>query len=96
MAVLGDDAVLLVIDAVERSVMPARVVLGGRVRQPEAAHALALEGLGDGHRAVDELQLGRQERHLDPIGGQRVQGQQRLQPGDPAAGDQHARTRIGW
>ena len=89
-AILGDAAALFVLDAVKRATVPASAELGRRVLQPDAAHALRLERLIDGHRAVDEPQLGRDDRDVDAIAGQRAQRQQRLQPRDPAAGDEHA------
>ena len=72
--------------------MPAGVVLGRDALHPDAAPALGSERLVDGHRAVDEAQVGRDERDVDAIAGQRAQRQQRLEPCDPTAGDQHARA----
>ena len=62
------------------------------VLQSDAAYALGPERLVDGHRAVDESQLGRDERDVDAIAGQRAQRQQRLEPSDAAAGDHDARA----
>ena len=83
---------LFVLNAVKRAMVPASVELGRGVLQPDAARTLALERLVDGHRAIDELQLRREDRDVDPIRSQGTQRQQRLEPRDPAAGDEHART----
>ena len=91
-AVLGDDHASVVLDAIESAAMPAGVVLGRNALHPDAAPALGSERLVDGHRAVDEAQLGRDERDVDAIAGQRAQREQRLEPCDPTAGDQHARA----
>ena len=91
-AVLGDHAVLFVLDAVKRAMVPASVEFGRGVLQPDAARTLALERLVDGHRAIDELQLRREDRDVDPICSKRTQRQQGLQARDPAARDEHART----
>ena len=72
--------------------MPAGVVLGRDVAPSGCRAALGSERLVDGHRAVDEPQLGRDERDVDAIAGQRAQREQRLEPRDPTAGDQHARA----
>jgi hypothetical protein len=52
--------------------------------------AAASEGLGDGHRAVDELRLRRQQRAPHALPREVAQREQRLQPDDAATGDQHA------
>ena len=96
-AVPGDHAVALGLDAVQRRLVPASAELGGGFLQPEAADSLGLERLIDAHRQVDELELGREDRDVEEIGGQRTQRQQRLEAGDPPAGDQHASPAwIGW
>jgi hypothetical protein len=55
------------------------------------------EGEGLGHRqwAVDEVRRGCDEGQLDAVAGQRVQGQERFEPGHAAAGDDNAMTRGG-
>jgi hypothetical protein len=88
-AVLGDCPVLRVLDAVKRAAVPAGAEPGHRLPKPQPAHALRLEGLIHGHRAVDEPQLGRDDRDLDAISGQGTQREQRLQPRDAGAGDEH-------
>ena len=67
-------------------------MLGRDALHPDAAPALGSERMVDGHRAVDEAQVGRDERDVDAIAGQRAQREQRLEPRDPTAGDQHARA----
>jgi hypothetical protein len=91
-AVAGDHAVALGLDAVQRPVVPPSAELSGGVLQPEAADSLGLERLIDAHRQVDELELGRENRDVEAIGGQRTQRQHRLEAGDPCAGDQDARA----
>jgi hypothetical protein len=49
--------------------------LGGGVLEPEAADPLGLERLVDAHRQVDELELGREDRDVEQIGGERAQRQ---------------------
>ena len=70
--ILGDHAVLSVLHAVKSSTVPPGAELGRGVLQPEAAHALGLERLLGGHRAIDELQLRRQDRNVDAISSQRT------------------------
>jgi hypothetical protein len=53
-----------------------------------AVRAPAPERLGDRHRAVDELLLWREQRQLDAPAGQVAQGEERLEPGHAAAGNQ--------
>jgi hypothetical protein len=86
----GDHTAPIALHTVERSTAPACTELGRSVLQPEATRALDLERLIDGHRAIDELQLGGEERDVDAISGQRPQRQQRLKPRHPRAGNQHA------
>ena len=89
-AVPSDHAVAVGLDAVQRRLVPAGAELGGGFLQPEAADSLGFERLIDAHRQVDELELGREDGDVEQIGGQRMQRQQRLEAGDPSAGDQHA------
>ena len=63
--------------------MPASTQLGGGVLQPEAACALDLERLIDGHRAIDELQLGREQRDVDAIRRQRPSARSVSSPATP-------------
>jgi hypothetical protein len=67
--------------------MPARPLLRRDVLEPDAADALQRERLSHRHRAVDKPQLGRDQRDVDPISGQRSQRQQCFEPGDAGAGD---------
>jgi hypothetical protein len=60
-----------------------------------SARAPAAERLADRHRPVDELVLRREQRQLDAVTGQVAQGQQRLEPGDATAGDQHPVRQTG-
>jgi hypothetical protein len=53
----------------------------GRVREPER--------LGDSEWPVDELALEREQLDSDARPGQLVTGEQRLEPGHPAARDDH-------
>ena len=53
------------------------------------------ERLLDRERLVEELGLGRRQCDLDPVLGQVVQGQQCLDPGDPAPRDQDSGLSIG-
>jgi hypothetical protein len=50
--------------------------------------APAAERLGDRHRTVDELCLWREQRQLDALAGQVAQGEERLESGHAAAGNQ--------
>lgn len=78
------------IDLYKRRPDKLGVEVGGDVGQRVAVCAPAAEGLGDRHRPVDELPLGRKQGQLHARAGQVAQREQRLEPGDPAAGDEHA------
>ena len=67
-----DHTVLRVYNAVERSTVPVSAELRRGVLQAEPSRALCLERLLRGHRAIDELQLGGQDRDVDAVGGQRT------------------------
>jgi len=47
-------------------------------------HAVAEEQVRNEERLVDEVGLGVDERELDAVAGEIVQGKERLDPGDPA------------
>ena len=95
LTILGDHTVLCVHDAVESPTVPVSAELRRCVLQPEASPSLDLERLLRGHRAIDELQLGGQDRDVEAIRRERTQCQERLQPGDAAARDQHVSTARG-
>jgi hypothetical protein len=69
---VGDDDAPFALDAIEGATMPVRAVLRRDGLEPDAAHTLRRERLGDRHRAVDEPQLRRDERDVDPVAGQRA------------------------
>jgi hypothetical protein len=56
-----------VLDSVKSAAMPSSADLDRNVLEPDAARALVLERLIDGHRAVDEPKLGRDDRYVDAI-----------------------------
>ena len=53
------------------------------------------EGLGDGERAQDEVGVGRDERQAQLGLAEVVQREERLDPGDAAAGDDDAQRLDG-
>src|SRR6185437_5665245 len=79
LTILGDYELLSGIDALKSSAVPGSAGFGGGVLKPQAACALRLERLVDGHRMVDELQLRRKESELHAIAGQHMQRQERLE-----------------
>ena len=79
-AAVGDDLLAAVDDEAGAEVIGdalQRAVLGVSER----------ERLGDGERAVREVRRGGHERDADPIAGQVVEGDQRLEPGDASSQD---------
>ena len=62
-------------------------LIGEDLGQVVHARLRAVERLGDGHRTVDELPLGRQQGDVDQMAGELSQRQQRLESGDAASGD---------
>ncbi len=61
--------------------------VGGDRGEIDVTRAGDRERLGDGHRAVAKLALGREQRDGDAIAGQRAQRHHRLERRDAAAGD---------
>jgi hypothetical protein len=65
-------------------------------RQSVRAGVAQREGLRHRHRTVGEVGLGREQRDGDAFAGEVAEGDQRLEGGDPAAGDQDVRrSRLG-
>ena len=88
-AAAGEDGLLRGVDRDERVEHDARAEVAGDLRPFVALRCAALEGLGDGHRARDELDAGGQQGDRDAPGSEHAQREHELQRGDAAAGDQH-------
>ena len=67
-----------------------RAGVAGDLRHGDVPHAVAEEQVRDEQRLVDEVGLGVDERELDAVAGEIVEPEKRLDPGDPATGDDDA------
>jgi hypothetical protein len=57
---------------------PTAPVLGDDLGQVVASRLAVLEGLGDGHRSIEEVALGREHGDVNPVPGQSPEREQRL------------------
>ena len=87
---LGDDDAIPVVDRGDDVGHQPRAGVAGDLRHRHVPHAVAEEQVRDEERLVDEVLLGVDERELDAVAGEAVQGKERLDSGDPAAGDDDA------
>ncbi len=88
--VLGDDDAVLVVDRGDDVGHEPRAGVAGDLRHRHVTHAVAEEQVRDEERLVDEVGLGVDEREVDSVTGEIAEPEKRLDPGDPAAGDDDA------
>ena len=91
---IGDREVIARRDAVERSSDQLDSELRQRRGQLAPLRRLVGERLLDRQRLVEEVGLRREQAEPGPVPAHVRQGERGFEPGDPAAGDQHARLLI--